>query len=131
MVRTGTNYSQSNFGDIQKLGRVTFHDDLALTGSEISVNELPAGASVPFTHAHKQNEEVYLILAGRGRFFLDGEELAVAEGDMIRVDPAGSRCLKADSGSPLRYVCIQTRAGSLAQHTREDGIRTEGKPSWM
>ena len=35
--------------------RTELHDLLNLTGAEISVNELPAGASVPFVHAHKQN----------------------------------------------------------------------------
>lgn len=42
--------------------RVELHDRIGLTGAEISVNVLPAGASVPFVHSHKQNEEIYIIL---------------------------------------------------------------------
>ena len=38
--------------------RTELHDSLGLTGAEISINELPAGASVPFVHAHKHNEEI-------------------------------------------------------------------------
>mgnify|MGYP001308210659 CR=1 FL=1 len=45
MEKTGTNYQMLSIGDIQTLGRVTFKEKLALTGSEISVNELPAGVS--------------------------------------------------------------------------------------
>ena len=41
--------------------RVELHDKIGLTGAEISVNLLPAGACVPFVHAHKQNEEIYII----------------------------------------------------------------------
>ena len=31
---------------------------LGLTGAEISINNLPAGAGVPFVHSHKKNEEI-------------------------------------------------------------------------
>ena len=34
------------------------HEKLSLTGAEISLNELPAGANVPFVHSHKENEEI-------------------------------------------------------------------------
>lgn len=131
MAKAGKHYGTTSIGDIQTLGRVTLHDELQLTGSEISINELPAGASVPFVHTHKQNEEVYIILKGKGQFYLDGEEFPVAEGDVIRVDPAGARCIKADAQGPIRYVCIQTRAGSLAQFTQNDGLPAEGQPSWL
>lgn len=125
------NYKLASLGDIKALGRVTLHNELALTGSEVSINELPAGVSVPFVHSHQQNEEVYLILSGRGQFYLDGDELAVSEGDVLRVDPAARRCLKADASSALRFVCIQTRANSLTQFTENDGIPADGKPSWL
>lgn len=31
--------------------RTELHDKLSLTGAEVSINHLPAGASVPFVHA--------------------------------------------------------------------------------
>ena len=86
---------------------------------------------MPFVHAHTQNEEVYLILQGKGQFYIDGEEFPVAEGDVVRVDPAGARCIKADAQSAVRYACIQTRAGSLVQFTQNDGKPAEGRPSWL
>jgi len=131
MKKMGKNYKVSSIGDIQTLGRVTLKNELALTGSEISVNELPAGGSVPFVHSHKRNEEVYIILKGRGRFYIDGEEFEVEEGSVIRVDPAGARCLRADSRRPIRYICIQTAANSLVQFTQGDGVILEVKPSWL
>jgi mannose-6-phosphate isomerase-like protein (cupin superfamily) len=131
MKKTGRNYRVSSIGDIQTLGRVTFKDDLALTGSEVSVNELPAGASVPFVHSHKRNEEVYIILKGKGQFFIDGEEFDVEEGNVIRIDPAGARCVRADDRTPIRYICVQTEAKSLVQFTLGDGVISEVKPSWL
>lgn len=131
MEKTGTNYQLSSIGDIQTLGRVTLKDVLALTGSEVSVNELPPGASVPFVRSHKRNEEVYIVLKGKGQFYIDGDEFAVEEGSVLRVDPAAARCLRADGQTPIQYICIQTEAKSLVQCTQDDGVISETKPSWL
>jgi uncharacterized cupin superfamily protein len=131
MNKTGKNYKASSVGDIQARGRVVLHDELSLTGSEVSINELPPGASVPFVHAHKRNEEVYIVLRGKGQFYVDGDEFEVEEGSVVRVDPAGARCITADSQSPIRYICIQTEAKSLVQFTQGDGVMSEAKPTWL
>lgn len=131
MSAAAKNYQATSVGDIQAKGRVTLHSELALTGSEISINELPPGVSVPFVHSHKRNEEVYIVVKGKGRFYVDGDEFDVAEGSVIRVDPAGARCICADSQSSIRYICIQTEAKSLIQFTESDGVILETKPSWQ
>jgi mannose-6-phosphate isomerase-like protein (cupin superfamily) len=97
----------------------------------VSVNNLPEGVSVPFVHAHKQNEELYIILKGKGHFYIDGEEFAVAEGDALRIDPTAARCVKADADSSLSYICMQTQAGSLQGFTETDSVPAETKPSWL
>ena len=101
-----------------------------LTGCEISFNATPAGGFAPFVHAHKLNEEVYIIVSGGGTFMVDGEEFSVKEGDVVRVDPAGKRACKAgDEG--MTYICIQAQAGSLTQATMDDGVMCDSKASWM
>ncbi len=113
--------------------RTELHELLSLTGTEVSINNLPAGVSIPFAHAHTNNEELYIVLSGKGSFFVDGEEFLISEGDCLRVDPKGERCLKAADDSALRYLCIQSRAGSLQGYTMSDGIISEEfkKPSWL
>jgi len=113
--------------------RTELHELLSLTGTEVSINNLPAGISIPFVHAHTNNEELYIVLSGKGSFFVDGEEFLISEGDCLRVDPKGERCLKAADDSALRYLCIQSRAGSLQGYTMSDGIISEEfkKPSWL
>lgn len=113
--------------------RTELHELLSLTGTEVSINNLPAGVSIPFVHAHKNNEELYIVLSGKGSFFVDGEEFLISEGDCLRVDPKCERCLKAADDSALRYLCIQSRAGSLQGYTMSDGIISEEfkKPSWL
>jgi uncharacterized cupin superfamily protein len=130
-MKTGKNFKASSIGEISKVGRVTLHEELGLTGSEVSINNLPAGVSVPFVHAHKQNEELYIILKGKGQFYIDGEEFAVTEGDILRLDSAAARCVKADVDSTLSYICIQTQTGSLKGFTETDGVPVEAKPSWL
>ncbi len=48
-----------------------------LTGAEVSINSLPAGAGVPFVHAHKENEEIYGVLEGAGSVTIDGEDMSL------------------------------------------------------
>lgn len=50
------NYSKTNVG---KEPRTELHDVLSLSGAEISINNLPQGAGVPFIHSHKENEEIH------------------------------------------------------------------------
>ena len=59
--------------DVKDAPRVELHNQLGLTGCEISINELPPKAAVPFVHAHKQNEEVYGVLGGKGQLYIDGQ----------------------------------------------------------
>lgn len=102
--------------------RTELHDKLGLTGAEISVNTLPAAASVPFIHAHKENEEIYFILSGKGKAVVDGEEIALEEGDWIRIAPEGKRQFFASTDCPISYICIQVKAGSLGGYTAGDAI---------
>ena len=47
-----TNYTKTS---ITEGPRTELHEALQLTGTEISINTLPAQANIPFVHAHKQN----------------------------------------------------------------------------
>ena len=102
--------------------RVELHDKIGLTGAEISVNVLPAGACVPFVHAHKQNEEIYIVLEGNGKMVLDGESVELSANDYFRVSPAAKRQIFAAQDSAIKYVCIQVKENSLENYTATDGI---------
>lgn len=104
------NYAKTNIGNE---GRVELHDTLSLTGAEISINKLPAGASVPFIHSHKNNEEIYGIIAGKGKAIIDDEEINLTTGDWLRISPAGKRQFFASKDSELTYICIQVKENSL------------------
>lgn len=103
-------------------GRAELHDALKLTGAEISVNRLPAGTGVPFVHAHKNNEEIYGVLDGKGKAVIDGEEITLAVGDWVRIAPAAKRQFFAAEDSGITYVCIQVKENSLDGFTMTDAI---------
>ena len=100
----------------------------ALTGAtscEISFASLATGASVPFFHSHKENEEHYIILSGKGKFQINNEVFTIAEGSVVRVGTNCDRNLKCTSSEPMRYICIQAKEGSLENYTMADAEITE------
>lgn len=113
------NYTKTNVGNE---GRVELHDALKLTGAEISINRLPAGAGVPFIHAHKNNEEIYGVLEGAGKAVIDGETIELAAGDWLKVAPAAKRQFSAAANTGITYVCIQVKENSLEGFTANDAV---------
>ena len=102
--------------------RVELHDVLGLTGAEVSINALPAGASVPFVHSHKQNEEIYAVLEGEGKAVIDGESVALKAGDWVRIAPAAKRQFFAAADKGIKYICIQVKENSLEGYTMTDAV---------
>lgn len=56
---------------------------------------LRAGRRSPFSHRHRQAEEIYLILDGSGKVKLDDEVFEVQRYDAIRVSPHIARAFEA------------------------------------
>ena len=108
--------------DIGNEGRVELHETLGLTGAEVSINQLPAGAGVPFVHSHKQNEEIYGILSGKGSVVLDGETVQLTAGDWLKVAPAAKRQFSAAADTGMTFICIQVKEHSLAGFTADDAV---------
>ncbi len=84
---------------------------LGLTKLGCNVTVVPAGkAAYPF-HSHRANDELFLILAGRGELRLGGQRLAVKEGDLIGC-PAGDAStahqLVNTGQAELRYLAVST-----------------------
>ena len=117
-------FIMSNFSKVSVAdeARTELHDKLGLTGAEVSINHLPAGAGVPFVHSHKQNEEIYAVLAGKGKAVIDGETVELAAGDWVRVAPAAKRQFMAAEDSAISFACIQVKENSLEGYTMTDAV---------
>ena len=52
---------------VGKENRTELHEKLALTGAEISLNTLPAGANVPFVHSQRQMRKSTVFFPAKAR----------------------------------------------------------------
>jgi mannose-6-phosphate isomerase-like protein (cupin superfamily) len=62
-------------------------------------------------HPHRDDEEYYYVVSGRGVMTLDGVEHEVAAGDISAVYPGGSHGLENRSDTDLRVVVISVAGG--------------------
>jgi mannose-6-phosphate isomerase-like protein (cupin superfamily) len=142
---TGTNFCSVDVGEFSHLdsyklevpalnrtvnGKLFLKQFLGFTGMQISMNKLPAGRSVPFYHAHKENEEAYIFTGGKGQMQIDGQTFDVREGSIVRVSPNGMRSIRNNSSDDLYYICVQAKNGSLNVETMEDGVRSDSPVTW-
>src|SRR5262245_15434451 len=111
-------------------GKLFLKEPLKLTGMEVSFGVLPPGRGMPFLHAHRQNEELYIFVHGKGQLVVDGEVLEVREGTAARVAPGGARAWRNNSTEELHYIVIQAKSGTLEKGTTSDGIEVPGSPAW-
>jgi uncharacterized cupin superfamily protein len=111
-------------------GKVFLGATLGLTGMEVSFGSLLPGESIPFLHAHKQNEELYVVLCGQGDMQVDGAIIPLRAGSAVRIAPAGVRCWRATGTEPMSYLVVQAKAGSLEQATGSDGIVPDQPVVW-
>jgi Cupin domain len=104
------NYSKYHF-DFATLPWLTSpRKQLDLQGVAIGLINLPSNQGYTFTHRHRRQEEVYLVIEGNGVLFVDGELLDLTRGDAVRVAPQARRALKA--GELGLLVCC---AGGVAE----------------
>ena len=134
-VTQGTNYTIGRVGPLNELdqytlefpklgtihGKLFLKESLGLTSAEISLNKLPAGATVPFLHKHKTNEEIYIFTRGRGQMLLDGKVIEVQEGTIVKLRPDVARTWRNNSDTDLYYIVIQAEENSLKAYTGSDG----------
>lgn len=125
-LNEGAKFAHATVGNVADFsGKAFLKDILGLTGVEVSFGTLDPGQAVPFFHAHKDNEEVYIILTGEGTFQVEGDTFPIASGSVVRVSTGASRNHKNNSNVPMNYICIQAKEGSLDRCTADDAIITE------
>lgn len=100
-------------------GKIFLKNILGLTGSEISLNYIPANTKSPFLHTHKENEEVYIVLKGNGEFTVNENTFLIKEGSIIRVATKAKRGISSGS-EDLVVIAIQTKENSLTKYTLTD-----------
>ena len=137
MKKTGEHYSHIEIGSLEKIDQYVFNhpklpkdvsgkyflkEELGLSSMEVSLNKFPTGTSMPFSHKHRENEELYLFLKGKGEFCVDGHWFPVQEGSIIKVSPNGTRTWRSAPSEALLFIVIQAKVDTLKEGSINDGI---------
>lgn len=126
-MEKGEKFTHVSVGKLSTfVGKEFVKDSTGATSCEVSFGALEPGQAVPFFHSHKANEENYIILSGEGKFQVNDDVFAVAEGSVIRVATNCDRNIKNTGTVNLVYICIQAKEGSLEGYTMTDAVITKG-----
>jgi len=93
-------------------------DDIKLTSLGMGFARLPQGQGYTFIHKHEFQEEIYIVLDGKGVI-------------LIKVDPEVYRALKADDDSEL--VCLIVGglpAEGYPKNPKNSTLIDDGIPDW-
>ncbi len=107
--------------DVKIPGKVFGGAAVGATGAEFSFQVFAPGTETGFLHTHKTHEELYFFLSGKGEFQVDGQIVAVTQGSVVRVAPAGRRSVRNNGTQPLTMLCVQYRGATFAAEDAADG----------
>jgi quercetin dioxygenase-like cupin family protein len=98
-------YTKINIGEVEDLAPQYGMDEIcqarfargALGAQQIGMAyyELKPGQRLPFGHRHAEDEEVYLVQSGSGRFKVGDEVFGVGPHDVVFVPPQSMRSWEA------------------------------------
>ena len=134
-IEKGANFSAANFGQLADIkdyvlqlgpeiripGKVFGGQAVGATGGEVSFQVFAPGQETGFLHTHKNHEELYFFLAGKGEFQVDGHVFPVQEGSVVRVAPDGRRSVRNNGTEPLVMLCVQYRGNTFSAEDAADG----------
>lgn len=134
-IEKGVNFSAANFGKLADIkdyvlelgpeikipGKVFGGQAVGATGSEFSFQVFAPGQETGFLHTHKNHEELYFFLSGKGEFQVDGDVFPIEEGSVVRVAPDGKRSVRNNGTEPLVMLCVQYRGNTFTAEDATDG----------
>lgn len=143
-IKKADNFTTVDFGKLNELsnyvlelgpgmripGKVFGGKAVNATGGEFSFQCFQPNTETGFLHSHKNHEELYFFLSGKGEFQVDGNILPIQEGSVVRVAPNGLRSIRNNGTSPLIMLCVQYRGNTFTQEDANDGVISQDKVNW-
>jgi mannose-6-phosphate isomerase-like protein (cupin superfamily) len=87
--------------------RLADTESLAGACNFIDLAIVPPGCSIGRHRHAADEEEFYLVLAGSGRMWREGQEIRVGAGDLIRNPPGGAHGLINDGDCDIRLFVFE------------------------
>lgn len=143
-IANAINFKAVDFGELSELkdyvlklgtgmkipGKVFGGTVLGADGGDFSFQMFQPGTETGFLHKHKQHEELYFFLRGKGEFQVDGQIFPVKEGSVVRVAPEGERSVRNNGTEPLIMLCVQYKGNTFTAEDASDGIILEKQVKW-
>lgn len=111
-------------------GKVFGGTTVGATGGEFSFQSFAPGQETGFLHTHKNHEELYFFLSGKGEFQVDSKVFPVEEGSVVRVAPDGKRSVRNNGTEPLVMLCVQYRGNTFTAEDANEGNILGEKVNW-
>lgn len=80
------------------------HRNSCIRNQSLAEARVPPGVRTQ-SHYHPRSEEIYYILSGQGRMFLEGEVRLVGPGDAIAIPPGQVHSIENVSPEELIFLC--------------------------
>jgi mannose-6-phosphate isomerase-like protein (cupin superfamily) len=90
--------------DGSEIRELLAHRNSGIRLQSLAEARLPVGGSTT-PHHHPRTEEIYYILAGRGRMRIGVEQCEVGPGDAIAIPPGQEHQITTLGDEPLRFLC--------------------------
>jgi mannose-6-phosphate isomerase-like protein (cupin superfamily) len=71
---------------------------------------VPTGADIGIHTHERDNEEIYIVISGRGMMHLDGEDFEIGPGHVVVNRPGGTHGLRNTGREELRLIVIEVPA---------------------
>ncbi|GAA0527724.1 Cupin domain-containing protein [Halorubrum aquaticum] len=100
-------YDEAAYTDVEPKAPGMYFLREALDCAELGVTVVEGDADwdgMEHDHAEDGQEEVYVLLEGEATMDVDGESVALAAGDAVRVDPESSRTLSFEADGSRMVV---------------------------
>lgn len=94
-------YRTKDGSEIRELMHPSLHGNRNQSLAEATV---PPGVKT-LLHRHPVSEEIYHVVAGKGRMTLGDRHFEVAVGDTVLIAPGTPHCIRTTSDDPLRILC--------------------------
>ena len=120
-IGKGANYSATDFGRLADI-----KDYVLELGPEVKIpGKVFGGQAVGATGA-----EFSFQVFAPGEMQVDGTIVAVQEGSVVRVAPAGKRSVRNNGTEPLVMLCVQYRADAFTAADATDGTLLPDPVQW-
>jgi quercetin dioxygenase-like cupin family protein len=112
---------EASFGGSFKRARA----ELGVTSFGMQVIDFPPETKryPEHDHAHDDQEEVFVVMSGRGAIEVDGERVELTPDVMIRVGAEAKRKITTD-GEPMRILALSGKPGGVYEPSPNSKLGT-------